>query len=183
MLIESKEKPSLDQIEREAFERNLILRIKVGRPLNLWALRLVVAEQIEPDKVKILGEMKAWAYPEKRGFQLDTMKVLPKASLKVGPLIWAATMAWARESTPCTEARLLAIKDDPYKHAKLTRYFRWQGFKTIKDVGAGPSDLPLRLIWGGAGTLMIGNCDVVFKKNYLRWASRETQEINQQSSA
>ncbi len=171
MLNKNQEKLCLDQLEKEASEKNLILRLKVGRPLNLWALRLVVAEQVDDKIIRILGEMKAWAYPRTRGLQLDTMKVLPKADYKVGPLIWAATMTWALEKTPCRQARLLAIRDDPLKHAKLTRYFKWQGFRTVRDVGSKPTDLPLRLIWGGAGSLMIANCDQVLEKNYLRWAN------------
>ena len=164
---------NLFQLEREASERSLLLRIKVGRPLNLWALRLVVAEPIRPEKVRIVGEMKAWAYPGIKGLQLDTMKVLPQTTPGVGPLIWASTMAWALENTPCKQARLLAVSDAPVNHAKLTRYFRWQGFNTIKDVGSSPTDLPLRLVWGGAGSLMVANCQEVLQKNYLRWVNKK----------
>jgi len=33
----------LDQLEQEARQQNLLLRLQVGRPLGLWSLRLVVA--------------------------------------------------------------------------------------------------------------------------------------------
>ena len=33
----------LEQLERQARERGLLLRLQVGRPLGLWTLRLVVA--------------------------------------------------------------------------------------------------------------------------------------------
>ena len=33
----------MDQLEKEARERDLLLRLQVGRPLGLWSLRLVVA--------------------------------------------------------------------------------------------------------------------------------------------
>ena len=35
----------LEQLEAEARERGLLLRLQVGRPLGLWSLRLVVAQQ------------------------------------------------------------------------------------------------------------------------------------------
>ena len=35
----------LEQLESEALERGLLLRLQVGRPLGLWSLRLVVASQ------------------------------------------------------------------------------------------------------------------------------------------
>ncbi len=47
---------------------------------------------------------------------------------------------------------------------KLVRYFRLIGFRVVKEVGSSPSDLLLRLIWGGAGTLMKGNCKKIMSK-------------------
>ena len=101
----------VSQLEREALGAGLLLRLKVSRPLNLWSLRLVVADYLEPNKVRILGEMKAWAYHGVNGLQLDTMRVHPNAPVGAGHLVWAATMAWALEETPCEKARLLAICD------------------------------------------------------------------------
>lgn len=37
-------------------------------------------------------------------------------------------------------------------------------FKVVKEVGSSPIDLFLRLIWGGAGTLMQGECYFVLNK-------------------
>ena len=34
----------------------------------------------------------------------------------------------------------------------------------MKEVGSSPVDLLLRLIWGGAGTLMNGECTYILKK-------------------
>ena len=76
----------------------------------------------------------------------------------VGLLIWAATFAWALEATPCRRARLLAIRDNDQQHRRLVRYFRRLGFSAIREVGAAAADLPLRLVWGGAGLLMRGDC-------------------------
>ena len=92
----------LDQLEGQARERGLLLRLQVGRPLGLWSLRLAVAEPTADSHLRLLGEMKAWAYGTSRGLQLDTMRVLPSVPAGVGDLIWAATMAWAIEATPWT---------------------------------------------------------------------------------
>ena len=62
----------LDQLEREACSRNLLLRLQVGRPLGLWSLRLVVARS-SGERLQLLGEMKAWAYGRAGGLQLDTL--------------------------------------------------------------------------------------------------------------
>jgi len=59
---------------------------------------------------------------------------------------------------------LLAIYDSEGYSKKLVRYFRLIGFTFIKEVGASPSDLFLRLIWGGAGTLMKGDCSKILKR-------------------
>ena len=38
------------------------------------------------------------------------------------------------------------------------------GFEIIKEVGSSPADLFLRLVWGGAGTLMKGDCFQILQK-------------------
>ena len=158
----------LDQLEKQARQRDLLLRLQVARPLGLWSLRLVVARS-HSQRLQLLGEMKAWAYSAPRGLQLDTMRVLPGAPAGCGDLIWAATMAWAMESTPCRKARLLAIRDDEHQHQRLVRYFRWRGFEPVREVQAALWDLPLRMVWGGAGELMLGDCGQVRDRALMRW--------------
>ena len=94
-------KPNLTQLEKEASDRGLLLRIQVRRPLNIWSFKLVVGEITSNTKIQLLGEMKGWAYQNTKGLQLDTMKVGKNANINVGDLIWSATMAWALEETPC----------------------------------------------------------------------------------
>ena len=48
----------LEQLEAEARDRGLLLRLQVGRPLGLWSLRLVVAQQGSSGNLLLLGEMK-----------------------------------------------------------------------------------------------------------------------------
>ncbi len=159
----------LFDLEKSAVKAGLLLRIQVRRPLNLWTIKLVVARQIQPQKIQILGEMKAWAYGGIHGLQLDTMRVHPKAPLGIGHLIWASTMAWAIEATPCRKARLLAIRDAENQHLRLVRYFSMRGFRKVGDVGASIKDLPLRMIWGGAGTLMSAECSDILSKSCRLW--------------
>ena len=159
----------LEQLELQARERGLLLRLQVGRPLGLWSLRLVVACPGANGTAQLLGEMKGWAYGTTNGLQLDTMRVVPQSPAGVGDLVWAATMAWALEATPCRRARLLAIRDDERQHRRLVRYFRQRGFQLERDVAAALWDLPLRLVWGGAGALMSGSVEQVLERSLRSW--------------
>ena len=108
--------------------------------------------------------MKGWTYLNKQGIQLDTLRILSKAPAFVSELIWSTTMAWAIEKKSSNKARLLAIFDSEGYSKKLVRYFKLIGFNIVKEVGSRPEDLLLRLVWGGAGTLMSGECIYILKK-------------------
>ena len=112
----------LASLESQASTAGLMLRVLVRRPLNLWTLRVVVAKYVGPEKVQLLGEMKGWAYRGTNGLQLDTIRVNPTAPLGIGYLLWASTMAWALEETPCRIARLLAVLDDEHNHLRLINF-------------------------------------------------------------
>ncbi len=176
-------KVGLVHLEEQALAANLLLRLKVLRPLGLWSLRVVVADYLEVNKIRVLGEMKAWAYGGLNGLQLDTMRIHPKAPKGVGHLVWSATMAWALEETPCRKARLLAIRDDERQHSRLVKYFCRRGFITVKEVGASPSDLPLRMVWGGAGALMVAECREVHNKSVQLWQSSDAFKHSYHSSS
>ena len=153
----------INQLVEISESLGLTIKIKVSDFLGLKFFRIVVAE-VNNNSVKIWSEIKGWSYPNKNGLQLDTLRILSESPKYVSELTWATTMAWAIEQTSCKNARLLAIYDDEGYSNKLFRYFRSIGFKKIKDVGSNPSDLFLRLIWGGAGTMMKGNCLNILKK-------------------
>ena len=163
-------KPDLTSLEKEASERGLLLRIQVRRPFNIWSFRLVVGQVTSENKIQLWGEMKGWAYQNPKGLQLDIMKVGKNTNSKVGDMVWAATMAWALEETPCRSARLLAIYDENNQHKTLQRYFRKRGFNIVRNVGSSPLDLPLRLVWGGAGAFMVGDCEEVLSRSYRCWS-------------
>ena len=150
--------PSLLDLEAAARARALLLRLQVRELAGLRTLRVVVARPRPNQPPLLLGELKGWAMPLAAGLQLDTMRVQGPATQGVGPLIWAATFAWALEATPCRCARLLAIRDAEQQHRRLVRYFQRLGFTATRELGAAPGDLPLRLVWGGSGLLMRGDC-------------------------
>ena len=150
--------PDLVAIERRAAASGRLLRLRVGGALGLHSLHVAVAAPLAEGRVRLLGELKGWALPTADGLRLDTMRVQGEGSEGVGLLIWAATFAWALEATPCRTATLLAIRDDERQHRRLVRYFRGLGFTPLRELGSAPLDLPQRLVWGGAGLLMRGDC-------------------------
>ena len=87
-------------------------------------------------------------------------------------------MAWAIESTPCRRARLLAINDDESQHEILIRYFQQKGFKIVREVGSSPLDLPFRMVWGGAGSLMVSNCLDVYNVSCHLWEKSQRKLDN-----
>ena len=150
--------PGLRDLETEASRRGLLLRLRVGGTAGLRSLQVGVARRSAADTLLLLGELKGWALPTHDGLRLDTMRVQGDDTAAVGPLIWAATFAWALEATPCRRATLLAIRDNDAQHRRLVRYFRRLGFEPRRELGAGVLDLAPRLLWGGAGLLMQGDC-------------------------
>ena len=153
----------VEELEKLAGTIGLLIKIQVRETLGLCFFRIVIAEQ-KDNIIKIWAEMKGWTYLNKQGIQLDTLRILSKSPAFVSELIWSATMAWAIEKKSCKKARLLAIFDSEGYSKKLVRYFKLIGFKIVKEVGSSPVDLFLRLVWGGAGTLMNGECIPILKK-------------------
>jgi len=151
------------ELEKFALKIGLLIKIQIRETLGLCFFRIVIAEQ-EDNIIKIWAEMKGWTYLNKQGIQLDTLRILSKAPAFVSELIWATTMAWAIEKKSSNTARLLAIFDSEGYSKILVRYFKLIGFKIVKDVGSSLVDLLLRLDWGGAGTLMNGECISILKK-------------------
>ena len=153
----------VEELEKLALSIGLLIKIQVRETLGISFFRIVIAEQ-KNNVVKIWGEMKGWTFLNKMGIQLDTLRVLSQSPPFVSELIWASTMAWAIEKKSSNKARLLAIFDSEGYSKKLVRYFKLIGFEIVKEVGSSPSDLFLRLVWGGAGTLMTGECIPILKK-------------------
>ena len=149
---------TLERIETIAAAQGRLLRIHAPRRLGLWSLRVAVARPRPGQGPLLLGDLKGWAMPTASGLHLDTLRVQGQETAGVGELIWAATFAWALECTPCRRAWLLAIRDRERQHARLVRYFEQRGFGPHRQLGAAVPDLPRRLLWGGSGLLMVGDC-------------------------
>ncbi|MCE2838837.1 MAG: hypothetical protein LW834_18100 [Cyanobium sp. 49614_E6] len=149
---------TLERIEAIAAAQAKLLRIQAPRRLGLWNLRVVVARPRPGQGPLLLGDLKGWAMPTAAGLHLDTLRIQGQETAGVGDLIWAATFAWALQCTPCRRAWLLAIRDRERQHARLVRYFQQRGFAPHRQLGAAVSDLPGRLLWGGSGLLMVGDC-------------------------
>jgi len=147
----------VEELQDIAFSLGLVIKIQVRETLGLCFFKIVIAEQKE-DIIKIWGEMKGWTLFNNQGIQLDTLRILSTSPPYVSELIWSTTMSWAIEKKNSKNARLLAIYDTEGYSKKLVRYFKIIGFKIVKEVGSNPIDLFLRLVWGGAGTLMKGDC-------------------------
>lgn len=165
--------PTLADLEAEASRRGLLLRLQLRRPAGLaWTLRVGVARRPQPQEpcggLLLLGELKGWALATADGLRLDTMRVQGDGTEAVGPLIWAATFAWALDATPCRRATILAIRDGERQHRRLVRYFRRLGFTPLRELGAGPADLAPRLLWGGAGLLMRADGGEVLRRSARR---------------
>ena len=153
----------IEELQKLAFSLGLIIKIQVRETLGLCFFKVVVAEQ-QDNIVKIWGEMKGWTFLNKQGLLLDTLRIINTSPPFVSELIWATSMAWAIEKKNSKKARLLAIYDTEGYSTKLVRYFKIIGFKIVKEVGSSPIDLFLRLVWGGAGTLMRGDCSHILNK-------------------
>ena len=153
----------IEELQKIAFSLGLIIKIQVRETLGLCFFKIVVAEQ-KDNVVKIWGEMKGWTFLNKQDLQLDTLRIIKTSPPFVSELIWASSMAWAIEKKNIKNARLLAIYDTEGYSKKIVRYFRIIGFEIVKEVGSKPVDLLLRLVWGGAGTLMKGDCFHILNK-------------------
>ena len=61
------------------------------------------------------------------------------------------------------------LHDDDRQHRRLVRYFQQRGFSSVRRVDAAVWDLPLRLVWGGAGLLMRAEVDQVLQRSLRGW--------------
>ena len=154
---------NIEELQKVAFSLGLVIKIQVRETLGLCFFKVVIAEQTG-NVVKIWGEMKGWTLLHNQDIQLDTLRIIDNSPPFISELIWATTMAWAIEMKSSKKARLLAIYDNEGYSKKLIRYFNIIGFKVVKEVGSSPTDLLLRLVWGGAGTLMKGDCISILQK-------------------
>ena len=82
----------VEELQNIAFSLGLVIKIQVRENLGLCFFKIVIAEQRD-NIVKIWGELKGWTYLNKKGIQLDTLRILSNSPPFVSELIWASTMA------------------------------------------------------------------------------------------
>ena len=51
-----------------------------------------------------------------------------------------------------------------FQHKRLVKYYKQVGFKVVKYVGEAIQDIPDRMVWGGCGTLMREDIQVLLEK-------------------
>ncbi|MEB3316583.1 MAG: hypothetical protein VKO39_00355 [Cyanobacteriota bacterium] len=174
--VASVDRPDLRAIEAEAAGRGWKLRLAASGRLGFSTLRAVVARPLAPGRAEWLGEIKAWATPRGQVLRLDTLRVQGRGSAGAAPLLLATACAWALEQAACRQARFLAIHDDDRQHRRLVRYFRGLGFAPLRELASAPGDWAPRLLWGGSGLLMEGDCAETIRRCARRW--RATQGLH-----
>jgi len=86
----------------------------------------------------------------------------------LGPLM-AYAMGKLASDRGLKKVEFLAIFDSELQHKNLVRYYKFIGCRKVRSVGEElAEDVPLRLLYGGVGTLM--ETDV--EENLRRWANR-----------
>jgi len=118
-----------------------------------------------------------WARRRRRGG--ERYERAPRLKEGLGLLIGAAVISWIRESAPFKndKAELLAIRDDARQHRTLVRYYRYLGFRKLREVDGGAvSSMRDLVVWGGEGVLMELDCDDFLR----RWAQAVREMVTDQ---
>lgn len=135
------------------------------------------------DESMILGYVEGFIRPAGKILHLDKMQVFQPMAQRVkrqipnsldfggvsfglGLLLGYTCLMYGKENG-CQMAEFLAIDDESFQHKRLVRYYKRVGFRVVKYVGDGITDIPDRLVWGGCGTLMEEEIDVLMRK----WAN------------
>lgn len=135
------------------------------------------------DESMILGYVEGFIRPAGQILHLDKMEVFKKMvervkaqkpdalnfggiSFAIGLLLGYTCLLYGKEKG-CNSSEFLAIDDEEFQHKRLVRYYTRVGFRVVKYVGDDITDVPARLVWGGCGTLMKEDIDVLLRK----WAN------------
>jgi hypothetical protein len=140
--------------------------------------RCVAASKADPENV--LGYIDGFVRPMGRILHADKMEIFKGAInaarreeggeydgggtfLGPGLLIAYVCFLHGRECG-CATAEFLAIDDAEFQHRRLIRYYKMMGFREVRYVGEELGDIPDRLVWGGCGTLMTEDINVILTK-------------------
>ena len=115
----------------------------------------------------VVGYVEGFIRPGRKILHADKMEIFIKGGggtfLGPGLLIAYACFLHGKDGG-CTTAEFLAIDDAEYQHKRLVRYYKMMGFREVRYVGEEIKHIPDRLVWGGCGTLMTEEIDVILKK-------------------
>ena len=162
-------------------ERLLDFATKQGIVLSISTLgpgyRAVARAQHNTSQ--ILGYCEGFLRPPGQPLHLDKMEVFQKMVLKAkeesgnvftgggtvfGPgLLLGFICLLHGKKNGFRQAEFLAIDDQDKQHKKLVNYYARSGFKIVKYVGDSFTDIPARMVWGGCGTLMREDIDVLLQ--------------------
>ncbi len=165
------------EVDQFAEERGVVISFSTLGP----GYRAVA--RAKHDETIILGYVEGFVRPAGQILHLDKMEVfkpvvervkrqVPESlnfggiSFGVGLLMGYTCLLYGKEKG-CRGAEFLAIDDEVFQHKRLVRYYKRVGFRVVKYVGDGITDIPDRLVWGGCGTLMREDIDVLIRK----WAA------------
>ncbi|KAL3816788.1 hypothetical protein ACHAXA_001526 [Cyclostephanos tholiformis] len=164
----------IDEITDFACRNGIELKFTTRGP----GYRCVAASKSDPENV--LGYVEGFIRPTGRILHADKMEIFKSAInsarrseegefdgggsfLGPGLLIAYVCLLHGRECG-CETAEFLAIDDAEYQHKRLIRYYRMAGFREVRYVGEELKDIPDRLVWGGCGTLMTEDIDLILTK-------------------
>eukprot|EP00803_Ostreobium_quekettii_P000501 evm.model.scf_2159.1 EVM.evm.TU.scf_2159.1 scf_2159:12915-14681(-) len=153
-----------------AFCRGLCLYVRM-----LGLFFRVVCRQGNEDG-DILGYTNGFVLPWMQYMHCDTLQVFKgkeKTDLAaIGPLsvalmLGAATFCFGVENG-CKRAEILSVRDNDVTAERLVRFYKYFGFKPIREVGGnGLADVPDMLMWGAEGTKMEADIEQMLS----RWTS------------
>jgi hypothetical protein len=133
------------------------------------------------DESLILGYVEGFIRPSGRILHLDKMEIFqpmikkarnesPSEILNFGGIGFGLGMVMGYrcllhgDDQGCKTAEFLAIDDEEFQHKRLVRYYQQVGFRIIKYVGDDFRDIPDRMVWGGCGTLMREDMNILSQK-------------------
>jgi hypothetical protein len=140
----------------------------------------------------ILGYVEGFVRPSGQILHLDKMEIfqpmvkqarqeLPENALNFGGVSFGLGLVMGYrcllhgQLQGCSVAEFLAIDDEAFQHRRLVRYYQQVGFRIVKYVGDDFKDIPDRMVWGGCGTLMRENLDVLLYKWTLVLAAMQNK--------
>ena len=164
---------TLDELEEHVSKAGIVISFTTFGP----GYRAVA--RAKHNETLIMGYVEGFVRPAGEILHLDKMEVFKQmvkrarneepsidfggVSFAIGLILGYRCLLHGLEKG-CNTAEFLAIDDEEFQHKRLVRYYKQFGFKIVKYVGEDVRDIPDRLIWGGCGTLMTEDIQVLLSK-------------------